>query len=159
PFQPYLDAYLAGSLSEDELLKKTEYFERWGFDYRLYRPILLYAKEQGIPVIALNAERELTTKVKEVGFDGLSPAERARLPREIDQSDTAYRDRLRDIYESHPASVRGDFEHFWEGQLVWDETMAERVADYLTSNPDKSMIVLAGSGHIAFGSGVPNRLK
>src|SRR5262245_22405996 len=45
PFQPYLDAYIAGSISEREFLSKTEYFERWSFDYRLYRPIFEFARE------------------------------------------------------------------------------------------------------------------
>jgi uncharacterized iron-regulated protein len=43
--QPYLDAYIAGELDEKSFLKKTEYFERWSFDYRLYRPIFRYARE------------------------------------------------------------------------------------------------------------------
>ena len=51
PFQDSLDAYIAGTLSEEDLLRETEYFERWRFDYRLYRPILRYAKEHGIDVV------------------------------------------------------------------------------------------------------------
>src|SRR6267154_5195442 len=31
-FQPYLDAYIAGTISEREFLVKTEYFDRWGYD-------------------------------------------------------------------------------------------------------------------------------
>src|SRR5215831_14168352 len=49
-FQPILDAYLAGRIGEHDFLKATEYFDRWGFDYRLYRPIFQYAKDNGIPV-------------------------------------------------------------------------------------------------------------
>lgn len=158
-FQAYLDAYVAGKLSEDELLKKTEYSQRWGYDFRLYRPVIQYARSQRIPLVALNAESELTNAVGESGLDGISSADRARLPMEIDESDSAYRNRVHEVYEKHPPDSRGEFEHFWQAQLVWDETMAERVADYLTGHPDKGMIVLAGSGHIAFGSGIPSRVK
>ena len=39
-FQPVLDAYLAGEINEADMLKQTEYYDRWRFDYRLYRPIV-----------------------------------------------------------------------------------------------------------------------
>ncbi len=36
--------------------------------------------------------------------------------------------------------------------------MAERAAGYLESHPEYRMVILAGSGHIAYGSGIPQRL-
>ena len=45
------------------MLKQTEYFTRWRFDYRLYRPILRFARDQGLPLVALNVPRELTERV------------------------------------------------------------------------------------------------
>src|ERR1700683_3950275 len=36
PFQKQVDDYIAGRIPEDEFLRTTEYFSRWGFDYRLY---------------------------------------------------------------------------------------------------------------------------
>src|ERR1051326_695007 len=53
-FQPYLDDYIAGTISEREFLIKTEYFERWGYDYRTGDVIIQYAREEHIPIIALN---------------------------------------------------------------------------------------------------------
>jgi uncharacterized iron-regulated protein len=52
PFQPDLDEYVAGRIDEKTLLRKTEYFERWRFDYRLYRDIVTYARDKGIPLRA-----------------------------------------------------------------------------------------------------------
>lgn len=40
PFQGAIDAYIAGEIDEAEFLRRTQYFDRWRFDYRLYRPIL-----------------------------------------------------------------------------------------------------------------------
>ena len=128
-FQPYLDAYIAGSIGEHEFLTRTEYFDRWGYDFRLYRPIFQYAREQHIPMIALNAERELTDAVSKTGLAGLPPADHDRLPRGIEKPDPAYRDRLRKIFDEHPESPSADFEKFVDVQSVWDETMGERVAD------------------------------
>jgi len=36
--------------------------------------------------------------------------------------------------------------------------MAERAADYLQRNPKRRMVVLAGSGHLMYGQGIPKRL-
>jgi uncharacterized iron-regulated protein len=158
-FQPVLDSYLAGTITERDFLNKTEYFDRWGFDYRLYRPIFLYAKENHVPMVALNAETELSEKVGKVGLNGLSNTDRNRLPRNIDKSDSAYRDRLNVIFQKHPDATKGNFDHFLEAQLTWDETMAESAANYLNNHPDKAIVVLAGGEHIAFGSGIPNRMR
>jgi len=156
-FQPFLDAYIDNKLDEREFLKQTEYFERWGYDYRLYRPIFQYARDEHIPIVALNAERELTDAVDKVGLAGLPAADRARLPEHIENPDKNYRDRLHKIFEEHPGA--GNFDRFVEIQSIWDETMAETVANFLSAHPDKSMIVLAGDGHIAFGSSIPDRVK
>jgi uncharacterized iron-regulated protein len=157
PFQGVLDDYVAGKLSEQELLRHSEYYDRWGFDFRFYAPILRYAREHGLPLVALNLPAELTGKVGREGYANLTPVERALLPETIDRSDAGYTQRLRRVYDQHPVSGRG-FDNFLEVQLLWDEGMAERAADYLVNHPDYRMVVLAGSGHIARGSGIPRRL-
>jgi uncharacterized iron-regulated protein len=158
PFQEHLDAYVAGEIGEDEMLERTEYFDRWRFDYRLYRPILQYAREQGIPVIALNVPGELTRKAGREGLDALTPEERARLPADIDRSDADYEARLREVFDMHPSREDGGFESFVTVQLLWDEGMAERAARYLDAHPQERMVVLAGGGHVLYGSGIPSRV-
>lgn len=152
-----MDAYIAGELSEHDLLKKTDYFQRWKLDYRLYRPILDYAKEHDIPLVALNVPREIVHRVAQSGIAGLSPQERIWIPDSIDRSDDAYRERLRTVFKKHPG--QSDFEYFVEAQLVWDEAMAARIADYLKNHPQRQMVVIAGGGHLAYGSGIPRRLQ
>lgn len=159
PFQDILDDYVAGRLSEQELLRGSEYYRRWRFDYRLYAPILRYAREHQLPVVALNLPKELTRKVGSEGLESLDEDERNMLPGEIDRSDAAYEERLRDIYKQHPGTDGGGFENFLDVQLLWDEGMAQQAADYLRAHPDDSMVILAGSGHLAYGSGIPRRLE
>ena len=159
PYQQFLDDYVAGSISEKEMLRGTEWYERWRHDYRLYQPVLQFAREQGIPVVALNLQREITDKVAESGIDGLSEEDKSSLPRTIDKSDEAYASRLRQVYYQHPPREGREFDHFLEVQLLWDEGMAQQVSDYLKANPHRQMIVLTGSGHLMHGSGIPNRVK
>lgn len=159
PFQAVLDDYVAGRISEAQMLKETEYFERWRFDYRLYRPILRFAREQGIPLIALNVPRELTTKVGDQGLDALNEAERAQLPRRFDEVDPDYRARIKAVFDQHPQGPKADFERFLAVQQLWDAGMAERAAQFLAEQPQTTLVVLAGSGHIEFGQGIPRRLE
>ena len=117
-----------------------------------------YALEHQIPIVALNASRELTMALSKSGFDDLSDELKTQLPSSYDWSDKTYEKRLRKSYEAHP-NYSGKFEDFLRGQLTWDESMAERAAQYLQQHPEMRMLILAGSGHIAYGSGIPNRIK
>ena len=159
PFQGYLDAYIAGEMDEREFLRASEYYERWRFDFRHYAPILRYAREHRLPVIALNLPAELTRKTGRVGIAGLSEEEKARIPQEIDRSDAAYEARLREVFDQHPHHEEQSFDRFLEVQLLWDEGMAERAAEYLKEHPESVLVVLAGGGHLAYGSGIPQRLE
>ncbi len=158
PFQGALDAFIAGEIDEPELLRRTEYFDRWRFDYRLYRPILRFAREHGIPVIALNLETELTEMVGEGGIGSLSPEEQARVPADMDREDPAYRERVKRVFDMHPMREDKAFDHFLEVQLLWDEGMAERAARYLREHAQKTLVVLAGAGHVEYGQGIPQRV-
>ncbi len=158
PFQTVLDNYIAGRSNEKEMLRDSEWYRRWRFDYRLYRPILTYAREQGIPVVALNVPREITDTVAKQGMEGLTPEERAALPEEIDRSDEAYKSHLLRIFREHPHADKQDFERFYQVQLLWDEGMAQRAVDYLREHPGRKMVLLAGGGHLSYGYGIPKRV-
>ena len=159
PFQKYLDAFIAGEIDEKEMVTKTEYFKRWKYDYELYRPIMLFAKENGIPIIALNIDREITKKVVSGGLDSLSDKQRAQLPNSIDFSNDEYKKQLKMIYGMHQAYRFKNFDEFHHAQLLWDESMAKNMVDYLQKNPKYNMTVLAGNGHIMYGHGIPDRIK
>src|SRR5579871_577842 len=158
PFQAQVDDYIAGRSDEKEFLRTTEYYQRWGYDYRLYAPIFRFAREQRIPVRALNVPAALSSAVVKVGIAGLSEQQRTYLPRDIEPADDAYKNRLRKAFEAHGPAKPGEFDHFVEAQLVWDEGMAESAATYLNAHPGTRMVILAGSGHLEFGSGIPKRV-
>jgi uncharacterized iron-regulated protein len=158
-FQPQVDDYLAGRTTEDQFLRAIDYYRTWGYDYRLYAPIFRFAREQRIPVRALNVPESLPSAVATVGIAGLSEQQRASLPPDMQPADDAYKARLRDAFEEHRGAKPGAFDHFVEAQLVWDEGMAASAAAYLNANPDRRMVILAGAAHVAFGSGIPSRLE
>ena len=157
PFQDVLDRYLDGQIDEKTFLKESEYLKRWRYDYHLYRPIIEYCKEHGIPILALNLPAEISKKVARKGLESLSDEELEQVPVELDWSNTVYKTRLMQIFEEHPEGEIKNFDDFYQAQVLWDETMAQSVHDYLSNNPDRQMVVLAGNGHIAFGDGIPSR--
>ena len=157
PFQKPLDDYIEGRIDERELLKKTQYFKRWGFDYNLYRPILEFARSERMPVVALNMRQEIVDKVFQGGIDSLSEEEKALIPSRMDFSDDAYRERLEKIFQEHQDFGGGNFNFFYQAQILWDETMSESIDEFLKAHPSDHMVVLAGNGHLAYGSGIPKR--
>lgn len=158
PFQPVLDAFIAGRINEVEMLRQTEYYERWRYDYRLYRPIMAYARQHRIPVIALNAPVELTSQIGEQGLASLSEAQRQQLPAVIHPPSEAYRQQLQAIFAHHHLPANR-IEHFITVQRVWDETMAANSVKYLNAHPESKMIVMAGVGHIAHDDGIAQDMK
>jgi uncharacterized iron-regulated protein len=162
PYQFAIDRYLAGDLSEAALQSQTQYQKRWGYPWEFYAPILRFAKEKMLPVMALNTPTEITRKVSRTGLDSLTLAERQWIPPKsaiILQPET-YRQRIRQIYdEIHQGKGRsGDFEKFFLAQVLWDETMAERIATTLQKHPDRLVVVLVGQGHVLYGDGIPDRV-
>jgi uncharacterized iron-regulated protein len=157
PFQKALDDYLSGSISEREFLKASEYFKRWKFDYQMYREIIEFAKAKGIPVVALNLREEIVRKVSEGGLDVLTQEEKKEIPQDIDMPDEEYRERVSKAFQFHGKTNVKNFGYFFQSQVLWDETMAHSIAQFMADNPDYQMVVLAGEQHIIFSSGIPKR--
>ena len=158
PYQAALDAYRAGG-DEAALVEGTRWAARWGYDFRLYRPLFRYAFAQDLPLTALNARKELTQAIARDGLEALDPALAADLP-ELDLSHVAHRARLRLVWSAHVAPHRGlPFEAFYAAQVTWDETMADAVVRTLTAEgaPER-LVVLAGSGHVRYHEGIPQRV-
>ena len=120
-------------------------------------PILQFARAEKIPVVALNVQTEIVEKVARSGLESLTEEEKKSIPSQMDFSDETYRDRLQKIFQEHKNFQGENFDFFCQAQILWDETMAESIDSFFKKNPEYQMVVLAGSGHLAFGSGIPKR--
>lgn len=163
PFQAVLDQYIAGEITEADLIEQSEYETRWGFEWELYAPIVRYAQTHQIPLIALNTPREITKKVARQGLASLTGPDLEYIPpiADIDTSDENYQAMVAQVFGHHGGHGHSgpSFENFFAAQVLWDETMAESVARFVTASPDTQVIVLAGEGHIVYDFGIPNRVK
>ena len=156
--QPLLDRWSQGGLTEKEFRKETNWDMTWGIDYQLYKGILDEAKNHHLKVLGLNVEREWVSNVAKNGIKGLSSEDRSKLP-EMDLTDKEHRAYIRRIYNSHRGGLSKDFERFYESQSLWDEGMAETLSEFLKSSEGqgKTILVIAGNGHIVFDFGIPKR--
>lgn len=165
--QPALDGYIAGKIAtEKEFIKQSNYFSVWGFDYRLYRDLIGFAKSMNLPVIGLNLDKKIVSRVfKEGNTDTISEQEQATIAADRDLDVPGYRDRLRAVHSQHKKSPHGggsakkSFTGFLQAQAIWDETMAESITGYLEEHPEKSMVIIAGAGHVYKDSAIPLRVQ
>ena len=155
--QPALDAWSAGKVPEYALRKVFESDWRnisWG----LYRDILLFARDNSVPVVALNAPRAVVHKVFQQGFSSLTKDQLRLLPTGIQaEVSDAYLDFIMSCYPVHGRSGEA-FRYFCEAQMLRNRVMARRISDYLARHPGKSMVVIAGGGHARERGGVPAEL-
>jgi len=156
--QPVLDRWVAGELSEKAFLKEVDWYGGWKMDFALYRDLLTFARDRHIPVIGLNAEKELIKAVGRSALTDLAEEDRDRLP-EMDLADPYQNALVKSIYAGHVASDN-QLAGFQRVQTLWDETMAESVVNHLLTCLDGSqrMMVVAGGNHIRHGMGIPRRV-
>lgn len=159
PYQEVMDRWSRGDLSEREFLRLSGWYGNWGMDYGYYRAILDYIREEHLPLLALNASSELVRAMSNHGFLGPSHKGERQLPT-MDFSDHHHRKFAEAYYNAHPPASAKAFEAFYQVYVLWDETMAETLANYLTTEEgqEKKVVVLAGGNHVRFGFGIPRRL-
>jgi uncharacterized iron-regulated protein len=158
PYQAPLSAFVAGELGEDELLAQTEYATRWGYDFAFYRPLLESARDRRLPALALNMQREITRKIGRTGLASLTEDELALLP-ELVLDDAEHRSYIFGLFGVLPEHAEElGLENVYVAQTVWDETMADTSARWLsTAGPDARLLDFAGGAH-CHRSAIPRRI-
>lgn len=159
PFQKTLDRYVAGTIGEKVFLEDSEYLERWGYDWSLYRPIVEFCRRNQIPLAALNAPRELTKRAGQVLFAALSDEEKKQLGPvdfHVKEHRAWWYEKLAAMHGQKDVSAEQK-EKSYQVMTIWDDVMAQSAAKFHADRNLRRMVVLAGSGHIDRDFGIPNR--
>jgi uncharacterized iron-regulated protein len=156
PSQEVANQWSSGELDEKSFVKV--WTENWSNDFRFYRPILQYVRDNKIPLIALRASDEWVNKTKEGGAGSQSASAEEILP-ELDLDDPYHRSHVEAVFSKHPHGKQ-NFESFYAVQVLWDESMAQSIAEYLQGDEgkDKRIVIFAGGHHVEYGYGIPRRL-
>ena len=180
--QPILDDWIAGGMSPEAFLEKSEWNEVWRYDAGLYLPLFHFARMHGIPMMALNVDRETIRKVRESGLEGVSDNDREGVG-EPAPAAPSYLDGLAEVFSHHlnrsgahhgagqeskkddppdpPEPIDRDdpkFRGFVAAQLTWDRAMAEALASARATGDRPVVVGIVGGGHLEFGHGVPHQL-
>jgi uncharacterized iron-regulated protein len=176
--QPVLDQWSKGLLSESQFLKKSGWDKVWGYGSSFYMPLFNIARQNRLPIVALNVERKLVSRVGKEGWKAVPVSEREGLS-DPAQASNAYRLGLANVYrqklkhrrptdqqssgsesEANLATIieSEGFGRFVDAQLTWDRAMAEALAEAKKNNPDALVVGVLGRGHIEYGYGVPHQL-
>lgn len=143
--QADLDAYLAGSLEEAEFVKRARQSPGYA---KMHRPLIEHAKAGGHPVVAANAPRRLVTayRKQEAPYAewkaALPEADQAFLPSTTATLEDAYRAKFVELMgpERGPA--------IFKAQSLWDDAMAEAVADHRAAHADARVLLIVGGFHV-----------
>ena len=157
--QPVLDGYASGKLTEAEFLRQADWQKEWGFDFNLYKPIFDFIREKKLTALALNLPKKIVSKIARAGLAGLTPAEQAYLPANLQvTTNERYIAYIRESFDGQMSDMF-KFENYLAAMSAWNETMGARLADFLNANPGFAGLTVAGSGHIIYNAGIPASLK
>jgi len=159
-FQDVLDRWSLGVLSQEEFIRHLQWYITWNFNFGFYEKIFQFAKDNRIPVYALNAPREVITKIRMKGWDALTDEEKNLVPKP-DLSNEQHRLYVRTIFETMemPPQMKGAglemvFEGLFRAQSAWDEVMAANAVKG-AEEEGRRMVVLAGSSPLQSGHQPP----
>jgi len=167
--QPVMDDYLGNRIGEDALRRKGR---AWSNYAESYRPLVEYAKDHGLPVIAANVPNNV---VRCVGVEGpgflatIPPEKRGWAAAELHLDDGPYKDKfMRFLAEdgAHgpdenrtPEQKKEAAERSFAAQVTRDDTMAESIYLSLQKNPARKVVHITGAFHAEGGLGTVERLK
>ena len=149
--QPQLDEWSVRRVSTDALLDKTTFQQNWGTYSVMYEKILRWCQGEGIACLALNAPPSLSHKLAQ--GKTLDPAERELLPTGFQPLPGGYEHFTAQMGDNPHAGA--NLENFYRAQMLWDQTMAGRIVEFVNTHPTGKLVVLVGRGHVEDGFGVP----
>jgi uncharacterized iron-regulated protein len=145
--QTVLDEYLKNQISETHFLSSSR---AWGNYKTDYRPLIEFAKEKNIEVIAANAPRRYVNMVSRLGRDSLeqlSPeAKKWLAPLPFGEPSPAYAKKFNALMGSQ-TEVINPHNPMLASQTLWDATMAYSIAEKLRQNKKALILHLNGSFH------------
>ena len=184
--QPILDEYLMDLISEKSFLADARPWPRYQTDYR---PLVEFAKEKDIDVIAANAPRRYASRVTRHGRESLADlsawARESLPPLPYGEASEAYREQwiavISEVMEEEgkkcgipieqlaaegeetraraPVGAHGNMGNQFDSQVLWDAAMGYAVARYLDRVPDALVLHMVGGFHVERGTGTPEHVE
>ncbi len=153
--QLVLDEYTGGIIREKNLMKDARPWK----NYQDYRPLVEFARENGIRVIAANAPSRYTNAVTANGLEILNQLDRRGKaflpPLPIDTATGRYYEKFQEILGGHGAMSGMQL---YQSQNLWDATMAWSVYNALRAQRGSKILHINGRFHTDEKLGIPAQL-
>jgi uncharacterized iron-regulated protein len=158
--QSAVDEYGRGSIDAETL--KTRLGASAAF-MRYYFPLIDYARQQGLPVLAMNVPRRIA---RQVAREGLQPTlqqlgdqERAYLPETLSIASPLYRTYFLDAVATQHSIQGEQAERMVDAAHLKDETMAACLTRFFEQHADFTVLAIAGRFHFDYGKAIPALLQ
>ena len=150
--QPAIDALLAQPGAPPDAIGDAGGFDRKGWDWPQYAPLLKIASDARLPIVAINLSRNRARDVARQGFASLGPGVATELALEATWNPVRQAIQAREIDDGHcgklPPSAMPSMANV---QRARDATMA----DALLGRAGTGAVVIAGTGHVRNDVGIP----
>ncbi len=173
--QDILDEYLAGLITEQHFKLSSRPWKNYDKDYR---PLVEYARENKLAVLASNTPRRYVNRVSRLGAASLKdipdPVKRGLPPLPYASASPAYTAKFTNLMKSmHRPEPKKDEakkeepkkpaqEHNpargLEAQSLWDASMAYTIAEFLLRQPRARVVHVNGGFHSEQRMGIPEQL-
>ncbi|MBN2830163.1 MAG: ChaN family lipoprotein [Candidatus Cloacimonetes bacterium] len=162
--QNSLNQYLNDTLTEEEFLGVSRPWPNYKADYQ---PMVEFAKKNSLPVIAANVPRRYAAGVNAEGISYLETipeAEKQFVAKEIKVLNDAYREKFIKTMNVNMGSAMHskatmNFDNLYAAQCLKDDTMAESIAEFLTTHPGTHIYHVNGDFHSSQHLGTAQKLK
>ena len=154
--QQKLDDWTEGKLDEESFL--PIYSRNWSYGWQLYRDLFMFARDNHIPLIALNIPKSVISRVMAHGSSALQESEiPPKVSWSLNESQTDYmRIISRQVFGNTPPDKF--VARLCEAQALRNSAMAWNIVKYRQKHEADKVVVLAGTWH-AVKNGVPERLS
>ncbi len=167
--QPALDQYLLSKEPpRQEFLEHVGWKRNWGGAFEDYEPLVQFARDQRLPVLAMNSPKTLIRQVVKLGLAQAKEQSEWRqwgMEQETIVDDPAYRSRiLSQLQACHGGGAPEDYQTMYEASMVRDEGMAKTVTaavNRVRAAGDQAqgpVVSYTGGGHVQYRVPVPNRV-
>lgn len=166
--QPALDDYVATTQPvTNEFLEQVRWKQNWGGAFEDYAPLVMFARDRRLSVLAMNPPKPLVRRVVKLGLDQ-ARQESEWAPWGILQEDIvddpAYRGRIMDQLKRCHGGTEEHFRTMYEASMVRDEGMARTLAvkqeEFRREDggPRRMIVSYTGGGHVQYNLPVPKRV-
>lgn len=152
--QIVLDKYLNNEISEADFLSESRAWSNYETDYK---PLIEFAKENELTVVAANIPRRYASMISKLGLnalDSLSVEEKKFITKKHKVFEDEYKERFIQTMKNNmahssrmPKGMMMNLDRIYAAQCIKDDTMAESILQYQRIPPRRKVIHFNGDFH------------